>query len=485
MNIKNLAVAIAIGLTLLSASDVLAGRGGGRRGGGGGGMRMGGGGGARPSFAGHAPSMSRAVPRASRPSVSRPNYSRPNVSRPNISRPNTSLPGTNRPPTSRPNISRPANGLPNVNRPNANRPNVNRPNVNLPKPGGNRPDLGRPGRPDIGTGNRPDIGRPGRPDLSRPGRPDLGRPGRPDFGGQRPSIGQLDDFLGLPGGVNRPTTLPGKLPGKLPGRPNFSDTNIGDKVGDRFSGNNRDININAGNRVNVGNRVGNNNANAIRDKWNNNVDRPFGNANFWDPGFSRNPNAWRWQHGWNRYPPYWGWRVGSWATVGTYFAWQWATPTPVIYDYGSTVVYRDNMVYVQDEPVATQVAYYEQASTIAESVPASVEPDQVQWMPLGVFAISSEGTTDTGLLIQLAVSKEGIIAGTFYNETTESSRPVEGTVDRESQRVAWQFSDGKNEDVVMESVIHNLTVDESTALVHFGPDKQETWTMLRMEEPTE
>lgn len=171
--------------------------------------------------------------------------------------------------------------------------------------------------------------------------------------------------------------------------------------------------------------------------------------------------------------------------MGTFFAWSWVTPTPIVYDYGTSVVYRDNYVYVQDQQVATADEYYEQASTIAESVPEKADPETIEWMPLGVFAISAEEATDTGLLIQLAVSKEGIIAGTFYNETTNTSRPIEGTVDRETQRAAWKFSDDKNEDVVMETVIHNLTENESTALVHFGADKQESWTMVRIEEPTE
>lgn len=63
-------------------------------------------------------------------------------------------------------------------------------------------------------------------------------------------------------------------------------------------------------------------------------------------------------------------------------------------------------------------------------------------MPLGVFAVSEENATDSGMLLQLAVSKEGIIAGTYYNDVTGSSRPVEGTVDQKTQRrleiCGWQ-----------------------------------------------
>ena len=75
--------------------------------------------------------------------------------------------------------------------------------------------------------------------------------------------------------------------------------------------------------------------------------------------------------------------------------------------------------------------------TVTQSTPADIDESKVEWMPLGVFAVTEEDATDTGMMVQLAVSKEGIIAGTFYNEITDTSRPVEGMVDRETQRAAW------------------------------------------------
>jgi hypothetical protein len=56
-------------------------------------------------------------------------------------------------------------------------------------------------------------------------------------------------------------------------------------------------------------------------------------------------------------------------------------------------------------------------------------------------------------------------------------------VDKETQRAAWKFSDGKQQNVVFETGISNLTKDESKCLVHFGPDKTQTWTMLRLPAP--
>jgi hypothetical protein len=86
-------------------------------------------------------------------------------------------------------------------------------------------------------------------------------------------------------------------------------------------------------------------------------------------------------------------------------------------------------------------------------------------------------------MVQLAVSKEGIIAGTFFNDITDSSRPLEGMVDQKTQRAVWKFADEKNPEFVMETGIYNLTKDEATALLHFGPDKTQTWLMIRLPDP--
>ena len=87
------------------------------------------------------------------------------------------------------------------------------------------------------------------------------------------------------------------------------------------------------------------------------------------------------------------------------------------------------------------------------------------------------------MVLQLALNKDGEIAGTFYNTTTDAARPVKGMVDKKSQRAAWTFSDGKNTDIIMETGIYNLTQDQTEALVHFGKDKTQQWLMVRLNEP--
>jgi hypothetical protein len=173
--------------------------------------------------------------------------------------------------------------------------------------------------------------------------------------------------------------------------------------------------------------------------------------------------------------------------VTRWAVWGWSQPVYYGYGTGGNVYYENNVVYVDGEQYCTSQEYYQQATEIAAAVPEMTDQqaEQVEWMPLGVFAVTREGVDDTNLLLQLAVSKEGIIAGTMFNESTETSRPVEGMVDKETQRAAWSPADGKNTDVVMETGLYNLTENEATVLVHFGAEQTQTWAMVRLEEPEE
>ncbi len=110
------------------------------------------------------------------------------------------------------------------------------------------------------------------------------------------------------------------------------------------------------------------------------------------------------------------------------------------------------------------------------------QAEETEWLPLGVFAITKEGVNASSFFLQLAVSKDGIISGTYYNDSTDAVHPVEGMIDKESQRAAWRFVDGTNPDLVMETGIYNLTQDQTDLLVHFGPEQTQTWVLVRLDE---
>ncbi len=89
--------------------------------------------------------------------------------------------------------------------------------------------------------------------------------------------------------------------------------------------------------------------------------------------------------------------------------------------------------------MATAEEYAQQAEQIVASAP-EVAPEQAEWMPLGVFALTPDGQAsgpDPTLFLQLAISKEGVIAGTLNDSATGKTQTIEGMADKATQRVAW------------------------------------------------
>jgi hypothetical protein len=155
----------------------------------------------------------------------------------------------------------------------------------------------------------------------------------------------------------------------------------------------------------------------------------------------------------------------------------------VYYNYGENVYYDDGYVYYGDQPICTEVEYAEQAEAIATNVPET-NPAEEDWMPLGVFAVTTGGKpngADPTMFLQLAVSKQGVINGTFQNTATNSVQAVEGMVDKQTQRAAWTAA-GKTRPL-MEVGIVNLTDDTTPVLVHFPDDSTQQWLLVRMNKP--
>jgi hypothetical protein len=167
------------------------------------------------------------------------------------------------------------------------------------------------------------------------------------------------------------------------------------------------------------------------------------------------------------------WRAPTYAAMGAFMGASLASAQPVYYGYGTggNVYYENNTVYVDGQASGTPEQYAQQALSYVESAPPPEKVDQEEWMPLGVFAFTQEDMTDSNTMIELAVSKSGVLAGTYYNETTGSSRPLKGSVDTKSQRAVMGFADGKNTNVALETGLYNLTQDEAPSLLHRGTDE--------------
>lgn len=195
-----------------------------------------------------------------------------------------------------------------------------------------------------------------------------------------------------------------------------------------------------------------------------------------DPHYSRYHDDYYW----------WAWPTT--AVVGGWFVWEAFDDDDdqVYYSYGTggNVYYEDNYYYVNNEQVPAD-QYYESVTVIADQG-ANVTPEQaekIEWMPLGIFAYAEKGSASNGRYMQLAVSKEGIIGGTYFNENTNTSRPLEGAVDPKTQKAAWTFADGLNTDVILEAGIFDFTKDEVSVMVHYGATNNVIVSLIRVEPP--
>jgi hypothetical protein len=151
-----------------------------------------------------------------------------------------------------------------------------------------------------------------------------------------------------------------------------------------------------------------------------------------------------------------------------------------VYESGDTIV-----VNGTSQPAAE---YAQQAETIADNydqlsqqvgTPAT---DTQDWMPLGLYALTDDKSTAAPTqYVQLVISKSGAVGGELHDLTTDTSTPVEGSIDQKTQRVAWKIS---GTDTVMETGLYNLTQSETPVLIHEeGTGKTTQRLLARIEDP--
>ncbi len=187
----------------------------------------------------------------------------------------------------------------------------------------------------------------------------------------------------------------------------------------------------------------------------------------------------RYRRGYGYYPYYhyrrYGYRPWIWATYGGLASWcGYNNLTPVVYNYSIN----DGYIYNDGTPIAPVNDYASQANQIAESVTPPEE--SAEWMPVGLFAIVPQGTQDVNVTVQLAVGKNGAIAGTYFNKEGNITLPLQGAIDKTKQRAVWKV--GEEEAVTMETGLDSLTKDKSTVILFFSDGVSEVWDMVRIEQ---
>jgi hypothetical protein len=192
--------------------------------------------------------------------------------------------------------------------------------------------------------------------------------------------------------------------------------------------------------------------------------------------YASHPGAWR-AFGWGarRY-----WRWASYAAIAGFCSYP---EEPVVYDYGSTVVYEGDTVYYNGESVATAEEYTKEASNIAAVGQEAMPPEKEEWQSLGVFALVQDEEKEANNIFQIAINKDGVLRGNYHNGLTDTTLPIYGSVDKKTQRAAWTVGDKK--DTVYETGMGNLAEPETSVLVHKGKDRTRQWMLVRLDPPKE
>lgn len=196
------------------------------------------------------------------------------------------------------------------------------------------------------------------------------------------------------------------------------------------------------------------------------------------------------------YPGWYAAHPGCWAAAGWAAGAAWAAPTYTAvasycgmsdseapdYDYGSSVVFQNNNVYVNGQDTGTAQQYAQQATAIATQGQTAEAPESAEWKALGVFALVQGDEKTSNNIFQLAINKEGVIRGNYYDGLMDKTTPVFGSVDKKTHRAAWTI--GKNADRVFEAGIYNLTQAQCPCLLHVGTQTTQQMLLVRMEQPS-
>jgi hypothetical protein len=200
----------------------------------------------------------------------------------------------------------------------------------------------------------------------------------------------------------------------------------------------------------------------------------FGYYNCFHPAwYTAHPGCWA-AAGWAAGA---AWTAATWPAASSYVG---ISDPPVNYDYGDNVVYQDNNVYMNGQDVGTAQEYATQAATLSgQGEKANAPPDQ-DWKPLGVFSLVQGDEKNSNSVFQLALNKDGVIRGNYYDGLMDTTTPVYGAVDKKRQVAAWTI--GKKNDRVFEAGIENLTKSDVPVLVHIGKDKTQQWMLVRVQQ---
>ena len=190
--------------------------------------------------------------------------------------------------------------------------------------------------------------------------------------------------------------------------------------------------------------------------------------------YAQHPNAFKVTH------PYAG--VGAAAVVTTAAVARWLA---VPYSSSAATTSVSGGGYVAEESAAGDGSAAEPSATADQPVQAGTGEvaGDTHWMPIGVFALRPVGQAEATRVIQLAVSREGVVRGSHYDLVSDHVQDVRGAVDKQDLRVTWTI--GETGSVVFEAPLDELSRPDGRITVHFPGGKTAAWQTVQVSPPAE
>jgi hypothetical protein len=133
-------------------------------------------------------------------------------------------------------------------------------------------------------------------------------------------------------------------------------------------------------------------------------------------------------------------------------------------------------VQADDDVQPEEFAPAAEAAALAKT--GAVDPPQdAKLLPLGVYSLAPAGQEEASAMLQLSVGKDGLLRGSYYDLLSNQGHPIQGAVDKKTQRVSWTI--GQHGKVLFETSLANLTQETGPLTVHYENGKARAWTIAR------
>ncbi len=227
-----------------------------------------------------------------------------------------------------------------------------------------------------------------------------------------------------------------------------------------------------------------------------------GNHRPFTPGWNGHHNGWNngWNHGY----------ANAWAGAGFGAAATWLGLSALNsgigygngYGAGTTVYTGDTGTPLADQVVGDQqvadggtqpnttdvadgngpnqnvISQHDQASTLATKGEVEL-PADAKFLSLGVFSVAPKDQTEASAMLHLAVNKDGILRGSYYDLLSNQEHDIEGAIDKTTQRAAWTVA--PHGEVVFETSLKELTEETGPLAVFYENGETRQWTLARYE----